>query len=105
MKPTNPRHVRKRWLRNKLDGTIYEWNEVLAENAKCEEIDDCMLFPDAYVRVASQAPQPVEFAEAPKKKGGRPKKDLGLEEMVESQTPPPFSNEDFNVEVGKGWPK
>jgi hypothetical protein len=105
MKPTNPRHVPKRWLRNKLDGTIYEWNEILAENAKCEEVEDAMLYPDAYVKVASQAPQFEEQAPKPKNKGGRPRRDLGLEEMVESQTPPPFSNEDFNVEVGKGWPK
>ena len=26
-----------RWLRNTVDGTIYGWNEILAENPKTEE--------------------------------------------------------------------
>lgn len=106
MKPTDPCHVPKRWLRNKIDGTIYEWNEILAENAKCEEIPDWLMFPNAYIQTASQAPQFEEQAPEPaKKKGGRPRKDLNVDEMVESQTPPPFTSDEFSAEVGKGWPK
>lgn len=106
MKPTDPRHVPKRWLRNKFDGTIYEWNPILAENAKCEEIPDWLMFPDAYVNTGSQVPDNLpDDALPPKKKGGRPKKDLGVDEMVASQTPPPFTSDEFSAEVGKGWPK
>ena len=101
MKPTDPNHKPKRWLRNRNDGTLYEWNEILSENALCEEIPDAMVFPAAYANVASQAPQ---TAETPKKQG-RPKKDLGVAEMEAAVTPGPFTSSDFSAEVGKGWPK
>lgn len=103
MKPTDPRHVPKRWLRNKVDATIYEWNEILAENPKCEEVHDAILFPRAYANIPSQLPEDTA-SEAPKKRG-RPKKDLGLDEMLESQAPPAFTSDDFSTEVGRGWPK
>lgn len=93
-------------MRKKVDGTIYEWHEVLAENAKCEEVEDAMLFPQAYVKIASQAPDNLpDDALPPKKRGGRPRKDLGVDEMVASQTPPPFTSDEFSTEVGKAWPK
>lgn len=105
MKPTDPQHKPKRWLRNRLDGTIYEWNEILAENAKCEEVSDMLLFPEAYIRTASQMPNLEEASAKTARKPGRPKKDLGVDEMVESQTQPPFSSEDFSADVSRGWPK
>lgn len=105
MKPTDPRHVPKRWLRNVLDGTIYEWNEILAQNAKCEEVGDWMIHPEAYVKTASQIPEVDGKAAEVTKKRGRLKKDLGVDEMLESQTPPPFTSSELSTEVGKGWPK
>ena len=29
-----------RYLRNKVDGTIYGWNSILAANPKCEEVTE-----------------------------------------------------------------
>jgi hypothetical protein len=108
MKPTDPNHKPKRWLRNRNDGTLYEWNEILSENALCEEIPDSMVFPAAYVNTASQAPDTAvtgDFGTELVKKKGRPKKDLGVAEMEAAVTPGPFSSADFSAEVGKGWPK
>ena len=105
MKPTAPRHKPKRWLRNRVDGTIYEWNEILAENAKCEEVSDMLLFPEAYVRTASQMPVFEERVNESTKKRGRKPKDLGVDEMVESQVQPPFSSDDFSLDASKGLPK
>jgi hypothetical protein len=35
----------QRWLRNKKDGTIYQWNEILAANKNCEEVTEQQAFP------------------------------------------------------------
>lgn len=101
MKPTDPNHTPKRWLRNTVDGTIYEWNQRLSEHPKCVEISDALLFPQAYVQAPSQAPEPTEEV----KKRGRPKKDLNVEEMEAAVTQPPFTTTDFSADVGRGWPK
>lgn len=38
-----------RYLRNKKDGTIYEWHPVLARNAACEEVTEQEAFPERFV--------------------------------------------------------
>jgi len=38
-----------RYLRNKVDGTIYGWSEILAENPKCEEVTEEQAFPERFV--------------------------------------------------------
>jgi hypothetical protein len=37
-----------KWLRNKEDGTIYGWNEILAKNPKCEEVTEEQAFPEKF---------------------------------------------------------
>ena len=41
-----------RYLRNKKDGFIYEWNEILAKNALCEEVTEEEAFPERFVTPA-----------------------------------------------------
>ena len=41
-----------RYLRNKNDGTIYEWHEVLARNAACEEVTEQEAFPERFATAA-----------------------------------------------------
>ena len=43
-----------RWLRNKNDGTIYGWHEILAANPKCEEVTHEQAFPHLYVSAESK---------------------------------------------------
>jgi hypothetical protein len=99
MKPTDPNHKPKRWLRVKRDGFLYEWDPILANNAACEEVADHVLFPEMYV----QNPEPTT-----QKQRGRPKKDLGAEQLAatakENENPPPFSTDEFSTDVGRGWP-
>ena len=38
-----------RWLRNTIDGTIYGWNEILAENPKTEEVTEEQAFPEKFM--------------------------------------------------------
>jgi hypothetical protein len=38
-----------RYLRNKRDGFIYEWNEILAENPLCEEVNEQQAYPERFV--------------------------------------------------------
>lgn len=38
----------QKWLRNKEDGTIYGWNEILAKNPTCEEVTEEQAFPERF---------------------------------------------------------
>ena len=40
---------KKRWLRNIVDGEIYGWNEILAENPKTEEVTEEEAFPEKFM--------------------------------------------------------
>lgn len=37
------------YLRNKKDGFIYEWNEILAKNPLCEPVTEEEAFPERFV--------------------------------------------------------
>jgi len=41
-----------RYLRNKNDGFIYEWHEILAKNPLCEEVTEEEAFPERFMTVA-----------------------------------------------------
>ena len=38
-----------RWLRNTHDGEIYEWDEILAENPRTEEVTEEQAFPEKFL--------------------------------------------------------
>ena len=38
-----------RYLRNKNDGFIYEWNEILAKNVLCEEVTEEEAYPERFL--------------------------------------------------------
>lgn len=79
-----------RWLRHKIDGTIYEWDPILDKNPKVEEVTEQEAFPEKFI--------PVETVEAVVKRRGRPRKslDLSTDNVPE---PPPYSNPDLNLEA------
>ena len=79
-----------RYLRNKKDGFIYDWNPILAENVMCEEVTEEEAFPEKFI---------------PKKQKGR-KSDLDLitpEEAIPEA--PPVTNEEVNAEASRGLPE
>jgi len=78
-----------RYLRDKA-GTIYEWNEFLAENPLCEEVTEEEAFPEKFI---------------PKKQKGR-KTGLALETPAdEIPEEPAATNEELNAEASKGLPE
>jgi hypothetical protein len=38
-----------RYLRNKVDGTIYHWGPILAKNPRCEEVTEEEAFPERFL--------------------------------------------------------
>ena len=47
-----------RWLRNTVDGTIYGWNEILAENSKTEEVTEEQAFPEKFMTKDQKSRKP-----------------------------------------------
>jgi hypothetical protein len=41
-----------KYLRNKVDGFIYEWHPILAKNPRCEEVTEEEAFPERFVKPA-----------------------------------------------------
>jgi hypothetical protein len=69
-----------RFLRNKRDGFIYDWNPILAENPICEEVTEEEAFPERFI------PE--------KQKSRKAKVSLTTEEIPEAP-------EQVNVELGE----
>lgn len=114
-----------RWLRNKVDGTIYEWDRYLAANPKCEEVSEEIAFPEKFLtpgisaRVAQfseEVPPAEEVAEvvaaleleadesAPVVKATRKGKkrkgvDLHTDDIPEE---PEYTNDELNREASRG---
>lgn len=43
-----------RYLKNKNDGFIYDWNPILAENPLCEEVTEEQAFPERFIPKAQK---------------------------------------------------
>ena len=61
----------RRWLRNIVDGEIYEWDEILAENPRTEEVTEEQAFPEKFMTKEQKGRKPkvnLETKAIPKKK-------------------------------------
>jgi hypothetical protein len=52
------RKMAGKWLRNIVDGTIYGWNEILAENPKIEEVTEEQAFPEKFITKEQKTRKP-----------------------------------------------
>jgi len=43
----------EKYLRNMVDGTIYDWHPILANNPKCEEVTEEEAYPERFVNSAT----------------------------------------------------
>jgi len=78
----------RRWLRHKVDGTIYGWDKYLAQNELCEEVSEEVAFPEKHI---------------PKKQETRKAKmDLTTEKIPEQPDSTPV---ELAAEASKGLPK
>ena len=60
-----------RWLRNKKDGEIYGWNQILADNPLTEEVTEEQAFPEKFMTKEQKGRKPkvnLETKTLPKKK-------------------------------------
>ena len=49
-----------RYLRNRVDGFIYEWSAQLAAHPKCEEVTEEEAYPERFIKaVMAGRPEPV----------------------------------------------
>ena len=81
----------RRWLKNIVDGEIYGWNEILAENPRTKEVTEEEAFPEKFI---------------PKKQKGRKSKiDLGVDEFKTKDETPSSVTEEVKEEASKGLPK
>ena len=85
----------KRYLRNKQDGTIYGWDEILAQNPKCEEVSEEEAFPERFVK--------KEVVKQVKKKRKKTKSKLSLK-TKEIPEAPEFTPEELGLEASRDWP-
>lgn len=51
-----------RWLRNRANGVVYEWDPILANNPKCEEVSEEIAFPEKFLTPAI-ATRAAQFSE------------------------------------------
>lgn len=76
-----------RYLRHKIDGTIYEWNPILARDSVCEEVTEVEAYPERAPKADAPAAKPA------KKKVSTPAK----QDIV-------FTADDLNEEASRGLP-
>jgi hypothetical protein len=81
-----------KYLRNKVDGFIYEWHPTLAKNPKCEEVTEQEAFPERFA-----PPVVVEKAKRRTKK-----LDLGTDDIPEE---PAYSSPELSADASRGLPE
>lgn len=81
----------KVWLRHVEDGSLYDWNEILAKHPKLREVTDEELFPEKYA-----PPQVIAKMEEIKAKRTE---QLNLFTDLIPEEPAPEVNAELNAEV------
>jgi hypothetical protein len=81
----------KLWLRHVEDGSLYDWNEILAKHPKLREVTDEELFPEKYA-----PPQIIAKMEEIKAKHAE---QLNLFTDLIPEEPTPEVNPELNAEV------
>tara|TARA_B110000977_G_scaffold20440_2_gene24484 strand:+ start:5218 stop:5460 length:243 start_codon:yes stop_codon:yes gene_type:complete len=78
-----------KYLRHKVDGTIYDWNPILARDTICEEVTEAEAYPER----APKAAKPEDTKPAKKKLAiAVPKQDIV------------FDDSDLREEASRGLP-
>ena len=86
-----------RWLRNKVDGTIYGWDPILANHPKCEEVSEEVAFPEKFVK-----PETVKKVTKARRKRGAAL-DLSTLDVSEDEGKG-TENKALGAEASKGMP-
>jgi hypothetical protein len=89
--------MNKMFLRNKKDGFIYGWNEILANNPLCEPVTEEEAFPERFVK-------PEQIAKVKKSRSRRKGKplDLSTDDIGEELK---YTAPEIEAEASKGLPE
>jgi ATP sulfurylase len=82
------------YLRNKRDGFIYEWHEILAANPLCEEVTEEQAFPERFMK-----PEVVEEV-----RKARIKRKGALDMSTELPAEPDMTLPELAAEAARGMP-
>jgi hypothetical protein len=82
-----------KYLRHKTDGTIYDWNPILARDPICEEVTEAQAYPDRAPKAAKPEAAKPEAAKPAKKKAAAVVK----QDIV-------FDESDLREEASRGLP-
>lgn len=89
----------KQFIRVKVDGFIYDYNEILAGNPECEVLSEEDAYPERFI------PEHVEVVVEPAKKEFRVKRkaalDLSTDDIPEA---PAYTSPELAAEAAKGMP-
>ena len=89
-----------RYLRNRKDGFIYEYNEQLAQHPLCEEVSEQVAFPERFLDGVNATPAvAVGLAEA-RKRGKKVAENLATADIPT----PPQGNPDINNDASRRLP-
>lgn len=83
-----------RYLRNKRDGFIYEWDPILDKNPMCEEVTEEEAFPEKFLK-----PVVVEKVKRGRKKKGQ--LDLFTDDIPE---PPDYTPPELAADASRRLP-
>lgn len=86
-----------RWLKHRVDGTIYEWDSILDKHPKLIEVSEQEAFPERFI--------PVAAIEAVAKKRGRSSKAALALYTDDIPEEPGYTNVELNAEASKGLPE
>jgi hypothetical protein len=87
----------KKYLRNKVDGFIYEWHPILAKNPKCEEVTEEEAFPERFVN-----PERVEAVKKTRAKRKTVALDLSTDDI---QDEPRYVAPEIEIDASKDLPE
>ena len=87
----------KMYLRNKVDGTIYGWNEILAKNPLCEPVTEEEAFPERFVK-----PAQVEAVKKTRAKRKTKALDLSTDDIPEET---PYTAPEIEADASRNLPE
>lgn len=88
------------YIRVKKDGTIYDYNEILAKNPGCEVVPEEIVFPERFV--PEHVVDRIEAPEKPKRAVRRKAAfDLATADIPE---PPAYTSPELAADASRGLP-
>lgn len=83
-----------RYLKSRIDGWIFEWDEILAKNSNLYEVTEEEAYPERFI--------PTEVIEKVEQKRGRKRKDVVNLFTDDIPEEPAYTNDELNADASQG---